>query len=441
MLTSACLGPEFASQLLVLFGLLTIGIAVPFILVQRSYRRLLAYSSIDHGGIMVLSLGFGGVLGALGMLLHMTFHSLTKPLLFFCAGNAQQHTGTDSLKKGPSGLLHELPLTAPLFLMAALAVTGTPPFSLFQSEFMVLRAGFAAAAHGGRGLICHLCCRDLLRVLLSRRSTRLGPHIRRKTLVRSTGTRQLENAPHDRSGRHRDPDRLLGTDPALHPDRARRADSGGEAMNKFDEIRANCGGLFPHWHEQPGEIYADLTAAEVRAAAGVLIEGGCRAATVFAEDRRRQEGCFIVYYVFEHPEDRRYLLLRTPDVAGTFPSIAAEIPAVNWQEREIQDWFGLEAEGHPNPRRVALHDNWPDVQPMRKDFPIDTVLPPFEGERHVYRPTLGEGVFQIPVGPIHAGIIEPGHFNFAVAGEPILYLQLRMFYVHKASKNASSTCP
>ena len=103
VLTARCLGPSFASQLLILFGLLTIGIAVPFILVQRNYRRLLAYSSIDHGGIMVLSLGFGGVLGPLGMLLHMTFHSVTKPLLFFCAGNAQQHTGTDSLRRVPEG--------------------------------------------------------------------------------------------------------------------------------------------------------------------------------------------------------------------------------------------------------------------------------------------------------------------------------------------------
>jgi hydrogenase-4 component F len=152
VLTSSCLGPAFASQLLVLFGLLTIGIAVPFILVQRSYRRLLAYSSIDHGGIMVLALGFGGALGALGMLLHMTFHSVTKPLLFFCAGNAQQHTGTDSLKKGPTGLLHDLPVSAPLFLLSALAVTGTPPFSMFQSEFTVLRAGFAAQRTGAVAL-------------------------------------------------------------------------------------------------------------------------------------------------------------------------------------------------------------------------------------------------------------------------------------------------
>jgi len=144
VLTERCVGPAFVSQLLIIFGLLSIGIAVPFILIQRSYRRLLAYSSIDHGGIMALSLGFGGALGALGMLLHMTFHSVTKPLLFFCAGNAQQHTGNDALKKGPGGLLHSLPVSAPMFLLAALAVTGTPPFSMFQSEFTVLRAGFAA---------------------------------------------------------------------------------------------------------------------------------------------------------------------------------------------------------------------------------------------------------------------------------------------------------
>ncbi len=148
VLTSRCMGPSFASQLLILFGLLTIGIAVPFILVQRSYRRLLAYSSIDHGGIMVLSLGFGGILGPLGMLLHMAFHSATKPLLFFCAGNAQQHTGTDTLRRGAGGLLHALPVSAPMFLLATLAVTGTPPFSMFQSEFTVLRAGFAAQRTG-----------------------------------------------------------------------------------------------------------------------------------------------------------------------------------------------------------------------------------------------------------------------------------------------------
>jgi hydrogenase-4 component F len=118
------------------------GIAVPFILAQRSFRRLLAYSSIDHGGIMALGLGFGGPLGALGMLLHMTFHSITKPLLFFCAGNSQQHLETDQFRRTGGGLIHSMPVTGVAFLLAMLAVTGSPPFSIFQSEFTILRAAF-----------------------------------------------------------------------------------------------------------------------------------------------------------------------------------------------------------------------------------------------------------------------------------------------------------
>jgi Ni,Fe-hydrogenase III large subunit/Ni,Fe-hydrogenase III component G len=180
--------------------------------------------------------------------------------------------------------------------------------------------------------------------------------------------------------------------------------------------------------------YVSLDAWDVPAAVKHLrVECGAKVAMVFAEDRLRDGYAFHIYHVIERTGDPVYLILRS-SVAGDrsrFPSLAAEMPSLNWQEREIQDLFGLEAFGHPNPRRVALHDNWPDVHPLRKDFSIDQVLPPFTGQQHEYRPTLGEGVFQIPVGPVHAGIIEPGHFNFAVAGEPILYLQLRMFYVHK----------
>src|SRR5437868_907242 len=192
------------------------------------------------------------------------------------------------------------------------------------------------------------------------------------------------------------------------------------------------------------EFYVSVDNGDIREVTAFLLrEHGARLVTVFAEDRVAPEGVFYNYYVFERPGDRHYLILRVPISAGEprFQSLAPELPAVNWQEREIQDWFGLEAVAHPNPRRVALHDNWPDVHPLRKDFAIDSVLPVFEGEQHEYRPTLGEGVFQIPVGPVHAGIIEPGHFNFAVAGEPILYLQLRMFYTHKATEKLFEHLP
>jgi hydrogenase-4 component F len=142
MLAAKCLGHGYTGNLLVLFGVASIVVAAPFVLVQRNLRRLLAYSSIDHAGIMVAALGFGGRLGALGAVLHMLFHAVAKPLMFFCAGNVQQHYGTPYLRR-VTGVMHTLPFTGGLFLMATFAVTGVPPFGLFQSELMTLSAALA----------------------------------------------------------------------------------------------------------------------------------------------------------------------------------------------------------------------------------------------------------------------------------------------------------
>ena len=99
------------------------------------------------------------------------------------------------------------------------------------------------------------------------------------------------------------------------------------------------------------------------------------------------------------------------------------------------DFFGLVPNGHPNLTRVAVHDDWPEgAWALRKDFPTNGAVPRVPGDLHPFRPVTGEGVFQVPVGPVHAGIIEPGHFRFGVAGEPVLYLQLRLFYVHKGTE-------
>jgi len=143
VLAQKCLGHEFPGKLLVGFGVASILVASPFILTQRNFRRILAYSSIDHAGIMVAALGFGGKLGALGAALHMLFHGVTKPLMFFCAGNVQQHYATAYFWR-VRGVMRTLPWTGGLFLLATLAVTGTPPFSIFQSEFTALSAALAA---------------------------------------------------------------------------------------------------------------------------------------------------------------------------------------------------------------------------------------------------------------------------------------------------------
>jgi len=211
-----------------------------------------------------------------------------------------------------------------------------------------------------------------------------------------------------------------------------------ELQEMFGELVVSMGTESDH------HLYVDIGGPDVRGIVEHLLrEHGARIVTVFAEDRRSREGFFFNYYVFEQFGNPQYFVLRVPihPHDEEFPSLSAELPAVNWQEREIQDWFGLRAVGHPNPRRVAMHDNWPDVHPLRKDFAIGTSLPRFEGERHIYRPALGEGVLQVPVGPVHAGIIEPGHFSFAVAGEPILYLQLRMFYTHKGTEKLFENLP
>ncbi len=143
ILVSRCLGQDFPGGLLLLFGMLSMGISVPFVLIQKNYRRLLAYHTIDHAGIMATAVGIGGKLGALAFLLHMTFHTVAKSLLFLCAGNVSQHFKTDLFRKIGGGVIRVMPVTGTVFLMAMLAIIGMPPFSLFQSEFLILQAGFA----------------------------------------------------------------------------------------------------------------------------------------------------------------------------------------------------------------------------------------------------------------------------------------------------------
>jgi hydrogenase-4 component F len=142
ILASRSLGPDFPGGLLLLFGMASMGISVPFILVQKNFRRLLAYHTIDHAGIMVTALGVGGKLGTLALMLHMTYHTVAKSLLFLCAGNVSQHFKTDLFDKVKGGVIQVLPVTGGVFLMAMLAIIGMPPFSLFQSEFLIVRAAF-----------------------------------------------------------------------------------------------------------------------------------------------------------------------------------------------------------------------------------------------------------------------------------------------------------
>jgi Ni,Fe-hydrogenase III large subunit/Ni,Fe-hydrogenase III component G len=199
-------------------------------------------------------------------------------------------------------------------------------------------------------------------------------------------------------------------------------------------------------HERhAGELTLDAAPAALPAvadAAMVALNG--RLVSLFATDERATSARFLLHHVWSLPSAQAFLHVSTPidPAAGCFPSIAATYPAANWFEREIMDFFGLTPVGHPNPARVALHDDWPDgAWALRKDFPLEGAVARVAGDFHPFRPVTGEGVFQVPVGPVHAGVIEPGHFRFGVAGEPVLYLQIRLFYVHKGIEKRFERLP
>ena len=138
-----CLGPAFLSRVFLFFGLGSLAIAAPFILVARDYKRLLAYSSVEHMGFMALGLGIGTPLAVYGTLLHLLCHALAKSLAFLSAGRILHAFGTRKITK-VAGALSVAPEAGFFFLAAVLGLCGLPPFGIFLSELIVLSQGFAS---------------------------------------------------------------------------------------------------------------------------------------------------------------------------------------------------------------------------------------------------------------------------------------------------------
>src|SRR5207253_841301 len=119
-------------------------------------------------------------------------------------------------------------------------------------------------------------------------------------------------------------------------------------------------------------------------------------------------------------------------------SIALQAPAAAWSERELHDQYGVKLEGQPDARPLVFHDNWPDGF-----FPMLGELGdvPWAQRQYHFLQVQGEGVAEVAVGPVHAGIIEPGHFRFSVVGDTVLHLELRHFYTHKGTEKLFENTP
>ena len=160
-------------------------------------------------------------------------------------------------------------------------------------------------------------------------------------------------------------------------------------------------------------------------------QSGCRWVAGWAED---QDSDIALYACFE--KDADYLLARTQvaKASPVLPSHTPHFPAANRPERHIQDMYGIAFSDHPDTRRWTRHRAWKSSQdPLRKDFPAAGTpaaqTPPDDVYKFLF--AHGTGVYEIPVGPVHAGIIEPGHFRFQAVGEMVLNLEERLGYVHK----------
>ncbi|MBI4401083.1 MAG: hydrogenase 4 subunit F [Nitrospirae bacterium] len=127
----------FAGNLLLLLGLLSFVVAALFILIQRDYKRLFAYSSVEHMGLAMVGFGVGGMAGTFGGLFHLLNHALAKSLAFFAAGNIHRRFATLEIGE-VRGLAKSQPLTTMAILVAGLALVGMPPFSMFASEVLIV---------------------------------------------------------------------------------------------------------------------------------------------------------------------------------------------------------------------------------------------------------------------------------------------------------------
>jgi hydrogenase-4 component F len=145
-------GPRFPQTVLLVFGVLSLLLAALYVLDQHDVKRLLAYSSVEHMGILAIGVGFGARIALVGVLLHVLAHAAAKGNAFMGAGVLVRKFGTKELSRIRSGL-SALPWSGPMFLLAIFALSAMPPFGIFRSEFQIVAGGFANAHNVGGAIL------------------------------------------------------------------------------------------------------------------------------------------------------------------------------------------------------------------------------------------------------------------------------------------------
>jgi hydrogenase-4 component F len=150
--TARAVGPAFARDVLLGFGIATLVLAALYLLSQRDLKRLLAYSSVEHMGILAIGMSFGAPVAITGVLLHVLAHAAAKGSAFFGAGSVLRKYGTKDLAKVRGGI-GVLPWTGPLLVLAVLGLSAMPPSGVFRSEFLIVSGGLSSGASTGPAVV------------------------------------------------------------------------------------------------------------------------------------------------------------------------------------------------------------------------------------------------------------------------------------------------
>lgn len=172
-IAAASLGSRFPRGMLIVFGLLSIAIAALSLFGQRSIKRLLAYSSIEHMGVLAVGVGLGTPGALAGVLLHVLAHGAAKGTAFMSAGSIVHHFGTKDMA-GMGGAIRALPWTGPIFMLSVMALGGLPPFGIFRSEFMIVTGGVHGRSAMVTLILLLLICAAFLGLLTSSTRVVLG---------------------------------------------------------------------------------------------------------------------------------------------------------------------------------------------------------------------------------------------------------------------------
>ena len=397
--------------LMIAIGLGSLCFAALMLYRRRDVKRLCAYSSIEHMGLIVFAFGVGGPLANFAGLLQLTMHSLTKSAIFFSVGRIAQATGTQKIAD-IRGLTTSHPMLGWTLVAGVAAIAGLPPFGLFASEFLILTSAFvrdpSLAAIAAAGLLLAMGALFLRLASMAFGEPAEGVHSRVRLSCADF-----------RPSRSRRPRRPLfaRSDYGVVPQHRRTSQmtiSGAIVGDPFSGL--------PGTRLDPHRPWPRISVDEGvwRESIFRLADGSLTLAALWGD-------CGSVHMAVADARDlSRLCVLSLSCARGTYPSVGRfHAPAIRL-ERAIFDLFGIVAEETPDARPWLDHGAWG----LRAPLGAQPNAAPALGN-YRFLPVDAENFHEIAVGPVHAGIIEPGHFRFAADGESIIRLEERLGYAHK----------